>query len=575
MPVEIPQNSPAGATSPALSPVAPGDYRWAMLAFCLLWAAVFFGLRGEWNETSAYSYGAFIPPLAAYFLFRRWADRPLPPTRSESSRPTPAKPAEEPAEDPRPGRRRRRSAPPVAPAPKDPLAPRQVALIVVLAAAALLLPTRLIQEANADWRFANILHASLAVIIGLSLVFALGGFRWSRHFIPVIVLMLFAVPWPDRLEQFITNGLMRRVAGLTVDLLNDVGIAAAARGNVIELASGAVGIDEACSGIRSLQLCLALGYFLALLRGLGIGRGLILLGTGVATALLANLARTFGLSLAQASGGFEALERWHDRAGVIELLFILAALWFAAVFLTPKAETAAPGTGRPPAFTLLPVPVRLCQALCLMIVGTEILTAGWFWWNERREPANAAWAIRYPEKAKGYREVFLSERIKRELRCDSARAAVWEDEKGQQWSILFARWKEGRPISRRARVHRPENCFPANGRALRADLGTLSVPSAAGPVPFRAYVFDHIPNAADARDLFVYYDVWENRLDRGLSTSQIASQPLRASRIAAVWQGLRTPEQRTVEFTLLGPANAEVANRALEAALPQILVKAD
>jgi hypothetical protein len=56
-----------------------------------------------------------------------------------------------------------------------------------------------------------------------------------------------------------------------VEVLGWLGIPAMAHGNVIEVATGMVGIDEACSGIRSFQsslmISLFFGEFYALSRG--------------------------------------------------------------------------------------------------------------------------------------------------------------------------------------------------------------------------------------------------------------------------------------------------------------------
>ncbi len=535
-------------------------YLWVFAAFGVLWLTVYLGLRGEWTTNSAYSYGVFVPFLSLYFLIRSWHNRPIPPALATATIPS--------------GKRRRRSPRMLRPAPT--LTPaRRIILVLACAAAALLLPVRLMQEVNADWRFAGILHAALAFGISVALAFVLGGRHWVWHFLPVFVLMLLAVPWPDKIEQFVTGGLMQKVAAVTVDFLNDAGVAAVQKGNLIEVANGVVGIDEACSGVRSLQLCLALSYFLALLRNLRIGRGMVLAAAGVCIALTANLGRTFFLSLVQAQGGAEGLERWHDRAGVGELIFCLTALWFAAVFLTPRR--AVPGREAPvqkPDVTLGPIPQQICLALCAWVVAAEVLTGSWYWAHERKEPVNVAWSVHFPEKAPRFRPVALSERIMRELRCDSARAAVWSDQNGNEWSGVYSEWKPGRPIARRSRVHRPENCFPAHGRPLRADLGTVRVTgTAVGDMVFRAYVFDHLSGSSNAQNLYVFYLVWENRPDKQIGTDEISPFPLFRTRLAAVREGLRTPEQRTLEFTLLGPPSAEAAREALTAALPHLLAK--
>ena len=77
-----------------------------------------------------------------------------------------------------------------------------------------------------------------------------------------LLFMLIALPWPVQLEQAIIQGLMRLVAGLTVGVVTLMGIPAIQHGNLIEVGAGLVGIDEACSGVRSLQSSLMLSLFL-------------------------------------------------------------------------------------------------------------------------------------------------------------------------------------------------------------------------------------------------------------------------------------------------------------------------
>jgi len=85
---------------------------------------------------------------------------------------------------------------------------------------------------------------------------------WVRHFAFPVGFILVAVVWPWRIEKGLTQDLMQVVASLTVELLGWLDIPALQRGNLIELGTGTVGIDEACSGIRSFQATLMISLFL-------------------------------------------------------------------------------------------------------------------------------------------------------------------------------------------------------------------------------------------------------------------------------------------------------------------------
>ena len=143
-------------------------------------------------------------------------------------------------------------------------------------------PTRFLHEANPVWRLTSWLWA--IEVIGLTLLFirfalgttparrdlATGPFRAPfqlsafsfSDFVFPICFFLVAVPWPSGLENLLTQSLMRLNTATTVELLGFFGIPAVQHGNVIEVSTGMVGIDEACSGIRSLQATLMISLFL-------------------------------------------------------------------------------------------------------------------------------------------------------------------------------------------------------------------------------------------------------------------------------------------------------------------------
>jgi hypothetical protein len=97
------------------------------------------------------------------------------------------------------------------------------------------------------------IYTGIVVCITLRALHLAGGRSWVKHFAFPVALILVAVVWPYRIEKGLTQGLMRVVARLTVELLGWIDIPALERGNLIDLGSGTVGIDEACSGIRSFQ----------------------------------------------------------------------------------------------------------------------------------------------------------------------------------------------------------------------------------------------------------------------------------------------------------------------------------
>src|SRR5262249_14676145 len=118
---------------------------------------------------------------------------------------------------------------------------------------ALLLPTWIFSLPNADWPLVSWVFVAEAAVITLCAVAALGGTSSLRHFFFPVAFVFTSVPWPDQLEAPLMHAMMQTVAGVAVAGLDLLGVAALQHGNLIEVASGVVGVDEACSGIRSLQ----------------------------------------------------------------------------------------------------------------------------------------------------------------------------------------------------------------------------------------------------------------------------------------------------------------------------------
>ncbi len=170
---------------------------------------------------------------------------------------------------------------------------------------------------------------------------------------------------------------MRFNTNIVVEALTALGIPAIARGNVIEISTGLVGIDEACSGIRSLQATLMISLFFGELYRLTMARRTALVLAGAGLAFGCNMVRTFVLVWVCSISGLGALDRWHDPTGIGILLACFTGLWLVSLKLRHATETKAitpmPADLSPhPAASLLRfVPLGLIVWLVVVEVGTE------------------------------------------------------------------------------------------------------------------------------------------------------------------------------------------------------------
>ncbi|MEY2530252.1 MAG: hypothetical protein QOI96_337, partial [Verrucomicrobiota bacterium] len=210
-------------TAPVSAPIAKKTgWLVVLVVFGLVWFELINQLKAEWWLNPQYNYGLIVPLLALYLFWKRWRDRPPPAIPTTAT----------------------------------------VPIALILFGAALFLPIRFVAEANPDWRLLSWGLAVVVVTISLAFVYLSGGRAWLRHFAFPILFFLVAVPWPVRIEQIVIQDLMRVVTAINVTFLQLAGVPALQHGNVIEVGTGFIGIEEACSGVRSIQATLMVSLFL-------------------------------------------------------------------------------------------------------------------------------------------------------------------------------------------------------------------------------------------------------------------------------------------------------------------------
>src|SRR5439155_15714830 len=126
------------------------------------------------------------------------------------------------------------------------------------------------------------------------------------------------------IEAPVLQGMTRAIAATVSAALDLFGIATRLEGNLVRVRSGLVGVNEACSGVRSLQTSLMIGLLFGEVKRLSIGRRVVLLAGAVAIAIAANFCRALFLVWIAATQTVSAIDRWHDFAGysIVAAVFI-------------------------------------------------------------------------------------------------------------------------------------------------------------------------------------------------------------------------------------------------------------
>jgi exosortase len=519
----------------------------------VLWVVCSRHLSAEWSYNEQYNYGWFVPFFALYLFWLRWEDRPIPESLGAG----------------------RRSA---------------LGIFVAAFLLFLIFPIRLIEMANPDWRPLSWTHALVVVGLTLLLIAWLGGKPWLRHFAFPVLFFLVSVPWPSDIEQPIIQGLMPAVANIATEALSLFGIPAEVQGNLIHINGGVVGVNEACSGVRSLQTSLMIGLLFGELNRLRLGRRLTLIAAAVLIAFIANCGRAFFLVWIAANRGVGQVEHWHDVAGyaIVGLVFVGClglTKWLSRGRARAEIEKPKPKIENPP----LPSPVFLIAALAFLLL-VEIGVDAWYRAHERNLEPTARWSVRWPESAPQFREIRIDERTRSLLHQDQGRGAMWattepDPTEGARTAatalLYFFRWFPGHNSALLANAHRPDVCLPATGWREKEDFGVREY--AATPtlkIPFRHFEFEN-EVGGHTRYAHAFYCVWEDRVRKGAEdeagkagTSSAPSSWTRGEKIQAVLEGRRHLGQQVMEYLLVEFRNtpAREAEEVFAAQVPQLVI---
>jgi exosortase len=525
------------------------------LVLGFLWFVLINHLRVEWTLNSQYNYGWVVPFLCLYLIWQNGVQVGRPLEQGIGS-----------VEIER--------------------LPKAVFFVLITLLALSYFPTRLLQEANPDWRLVS--WALAIEVVGLTLLTLP---HWSRSILPgssfsalvfPICFFLIAVPWPTAIETPVIQLLTKANTAVTIELLGWLGIPAVQHGNVIEISTGLVGIDEACSGIRSFQATLMIGLFLGQFFLLSLRRRFSLLAAGIVLAFSFNIIRTLLLVVIAGRRGLNAMAIWHDPAGVAILLACFLGLWLISMLLkrrvgsanaaiasnreggcpsrSPSDISGAPKAvgsseqAEPAAAGTAALRWSLGIGLLVWIIAAEVFVNGWYLSHETGLSPKAEWLVNWPKENPTFRQIPMSDSARRILRYDEAANATWSEE-GARWQAVFLRWNPGRASIQLAKTHTPETCLPAAGHQIAAQeyLGPISVGNL--QLPFSCYAMRNGGGLA-----YVFYCLWD---DSAAAQSFARTHLTYANRLEPVLAGRRNRGQRSLEIAVWGIDDSREAQAAL------------
>lgn len=487
------------------------------LAIRMLWI--------EWEIDPQYSYGFLVPILCVALFLQRWRDRPL----SVESR--------------------------------NLFMPSMVAL----PALGFLLAVQPFYEANPEWRIPGILGALSAVLLTLLLLWSIGGSTWMWHFLFPVGFFLIAIPWPRNAEEAIMGFFMEKNAMAALEILHWLGYEAVRRGHLITLPTGTLGVEEACSGVRSLQSGIMASLFLGeIFRFSGFFR-IVLVSISILVALFGNFLRATILSIIASNEGVIAIEKWHDIAGYAILISTLGTLWLIAHFysIIRSKRNPASATIRESSDT----PLTISKPIVLACISTVFLTvvslAGtelWYRAHEVGKVSESSWSLK--SGSAGTKPVQIPERTRRILFFPDGFSERFADSGGRTWQLFYLRWPAGRTAIQALNIHDPRTCLASIGMFLEKQLPQLTIQVGKERFLFRVFLF------RDAgRPVLVFHSI----IAGGISTehSYSGNETLSGEeytlkgRWKVVTMGIRNRGQTLLEAAVWNTTDVDTAANAL------------
>ncbi len=264
-----------------------------------LWIQVFYSASYGWLHGEYYDYGWYVPPLAAWFFYRKW--------RAWQALPRP------------------------------PL-PRGVITFGILILTAALAALRIMGRTDPGWPWPGWGQAIIACIMTCYVVWKKAGNLAIARIVPVMLFALTAVRLPGRVEKLLVDGMTHGVLEASSWIFRALGHAVTVMGNQLELAGKIVEVTEGCSGIRSAQSFLMASLCFGEWLGLETKWRICLVGAALLIAWVMNVARACLLAEIRFNQGESAFEKAHDPVGIAAFVIGTGIVFWLAFMLDGKRK---------------------------------------------------------------------------------------------------------------------------------------------------------------------------------------------------------------------------------------------
>ena len=395
----------------------PSILCWLCLFLC--WFSLFFRIARWWNEASYYTHGYSVPFLALILCFR---------IRQKSTWKIPS---------------------------------IKLEYLFFISFLLLFFLSRIIFEPDPFWRLP--LWLETLALSGCSIIIIRSSlpFISSKGLTLVACYLFTSLPWPAQLESSIVLSLSNLIGSITGEFLLLLGYPAEVMGSLILVDQNEISINNACSGIRSLQNLISFSIFFSIyFRHNFFYFGMSLLFAWGLTFLL-NSMRALSLSLVSLKFGNEAYLDWHDWIGNFFILGAFLSLLFVNWFLSGNCSSNHQEKHRQVSQWQLNIPSKFSKVFLGSVLTTHVVIYFWFYLY-LEPPKNFNWYIDQSRNSTP-----LSKGVEDVLQFDYGHKQKVKIGNDQTAEVIFFGYHEASAAaSLCSRNHPPDHCMASAGIKL-------------------------------------------------------------------------------------------------------------
>lgn len=176
----------------------------------------------------------------------------------------------------------------------------------------------------ATWAWSPWVAAVSGLLAFLAVLIYQTGFAGAGRWMPVWIFSAILIPLPFGMDEELIVGLRGMTTRMTSQLLDQVGVLHQSYANVIELPGKPLFVADACSGIHSLYVLLAMALFLCVFCRRSLIHSVSLLSSTFGLVLVENVARIAFVAIAWQWRIDLSIGWKHSALGV--LLFVASAV---------------------------------------------------------------------------------------------------------------------------------------------------------------------------------------------------------------------------------------------------------